>query len=688
MNAWDKQQQFVDAIFDQEKNSKVLFSLQYQGKLLNSCMLKKKVNHLESTSQFEKLEVIYEIEQEVLQVRVGVKIYHDFSVIECLPYIENIGKLNSGIIENFTGLDLLEDLPEQDYVSIPPLHKILTGVKLDVRYNLGSYAAIDDFVAQKRELRARPGVNLLSMKSSEGRSSSSFLPYFGIDIDGHNGLNIGVGWGGAWKSDVEIMIDNNAFCQANHYRITLSMLTTHFFVEPGERLRQVGFFIQFRAGKTIRDAQNELRQFMIVHHAPYDSKGKLIKPPVSMMTWGGLSSEKMLDRINAIKQHKLPYDVFWIDAGWSGFAGECPHFLEKDIGTKSDWPIRVGNWNINTVPHPHGLRPVSNAARKAGMKFLAWIEPERVHKDCRGSILTEHPEWLIANENNPSFLFNLGNPEALIFMFETLRKLILEEGIDIYREDFNFNTLPYWKQMDAPDRIGVAEMKHVEAHYRLWEMLRREFPDMLIDNCASGGRRLDFMTLTNSIALCQSDYACFLDYNVECVQTENFYLNDWIPLHTGFTWMPEHAPYDFFSCAGTGVSNKIWQYDSRVIAVDHDWDYHRSMLEHNIKMRELSIAGDYYPLTEKPEDLTRWCASQMHDPQRNAGFVLAFRREKSTVAKEIFSLRGLNAGDTYILRKMDGATTKATGAALMSGLEIIMDKPRSVTLIYYEKQGE
>lgn len=296
----------------------------------------------------------------------------------------------------------------------------------------------------------------------------------------------------------------------------------------------------------------------------------------------------------------------------------------------------------------------------------------------------EHPNWLIDNGGD-SFLYDFGNTDALEAIFQTLKTLIKEEGIDVYREDFNFDTLSYWENADALDRIGVTEMKHIDGHYRLWEMLRQEFPDMPIDACASGGRRLDYLTLSYSWPLCQSDYACFLESQCEYVQVENFYLDEWLPMHTGFTWMPEHKPYDFFSCAGTGVSNKIWQYASRVIPPNHDWDWHRSMLKHNKRMRDLAVNGDYYPLTEKPEDLNRWCAIQMHDSQRNAGYILAFRREKSPECKMTFSIQGVNAEVSYILNWMNGKSQKFTGAELRTGLEIIMDSPRSVTLIYYEK---
>lgn len=686
MDSFTRRDSFVQQLFAQNRRRKKIFSLLYDGNLLTSDTL----NFRESVSRkelWEEREIVYDIDPGKLVLRLNMRIYRTFPIIECLPWLEYSGSEPGGLIEEFHSLDLLEDLPPQNLV-MPDWQD---GTHITVRYNLGSCADINDFIPQQRELWTRTGSNRFVMESSEGRPSSTFLPYFGIDTGESDGMNIGVGWGGAWKAVIEIPVENNSvFYNLHHYRISLSMLRTCFRMLPGEKLRQIGFFLHFRGEKSIRDAQNEHRRFMIAHHAPRDSAGNLLKPPVSFVTWGGLSSEKMLDRIAAIEKHQLPYEVFWVDAGWSGYPGPCPHFLDEKEQQKrgrSDWPRRVGNWEINSVPHPNGLRPVSDAARKAGMKFLAWFEPERIHPLCRGTILTEPPEWLKTFGDGGIYMLDLGNPDARNYIFDTLRTLIQEQGIDIYREDFNFNTLPFWAAMDAPDRIGVAEMKYVAGHYELWERLHQEFPDMPFDNCASGGRRLDYLALTYSWPLCQSDYACLLNYLREYIQVQNLYLHDWVPLHAGFTWMPEHDPYDFLSCSGTGVSNKIWQYDSRTVPEDdaYDWEYHRTMLRHQKRLRDLLIDGNLYPLTERPDNPAVWCAYQVHVPESGCGYVLAFRRPQCLEVQMNFPLSEIHPTAEYELEYFDGSLRRVRGSELSAGLPIVMNTPRSVTLIYYRE---
>jgi alpha-galactosidase len=89
-----------------------------------------------------------------------------------------------------------------------------------------------------------------------------------------------------------------------------------------------------------------------------------------------------IKQIDAIGRLKLPFDTYWIDAGWYG---KC-----KQI---SDWYAQSGNWFANADLYPRGLKPVSDAAHKQGLKFLLWFDPERVYKDSE--LHHDHPEWLL-----------------------------------------------------------------------------------------------------------------------------------------------------------------------------------------------------------------------------------------------------------------------------------------------------
>ena len=250
MDSFTRRDSFVQQLFAQNRRRKKIFSLLYDGNLLTSDTL----NFRESVSRkelWEEREIVYDIDPGKLVLRLNMRIYRTFPIIECLPWLEYSGSEPGGLIEEFHSLDLLEDLPPQNLV-MPDWQD---GTHITVRYNLGSCADINDFIPQQRELWTRTGSNRFVMESSEGRPSSTFLPYFGIDTGESDGMNIGVGWGGAWKAVIEIPVENNSvFYNLHHYRISLSMLRTCFRMLPGEKLRQIGFFLHFRGEKSIRDA--------------------------------------------------------------------------------------------------------------------------------------------------------------------------------------------------------------------------------------------------------------------------------------------------------------------------------------------------------------------------------------------------------------------------------------------------
>ena len=450
---------------------KKFFSFQYNGQMLNSGMLKYSVISEQQDAGFQQLELLYDVDPELLRLRVKVKIYYDFPVIEYFPFFENYGSRPSGLVENFNALDLSMPLSEPYYgeMIIKDWNLKVCG-RVKIRYNLGSNCQPSDFFPQEKVLYPRFGSNELTLRTDEGRSSVSFMPFFGIDLDDQTGYNVGIGWSGGWRMTSAINIDPTSATCGTELNTTVSMLKTCFKILPGESLRQVGAFIQFRKGMSVRDAQNVHRHFMVTHHAPYDSQGELIKPPLSLELWGGLESDGMIDRINIMKQHDLPYEVCWIDAGWTGKDAPCPHFCE-DSPIKSDWFTRIGQWRINRYAHPDGLAKVSDAARAAGLKTMVWFEPERISSASESSVLSEHLNWLLPyKENQNNFLLDLGNPEALSWIIDIVTGYFRSEKIDHFRQDFNMNPLPFWEENDTPDRVGVHEN---EAYRRTLSLLER-----------------------------------------------------------------------------------------------------------------------------------------------------------------------------------------------------------------------
>ena len=286
-------------------------------------------------------------------------------------------------------------------------------------------------------------------------------------------------------------------------------------------------------------------------------------------------------------------------------------------------------------------------------------------------------------------LLNLGNPAARQWLTEHVDKLLTEEGIDVYRQDFNMDPLAFWRSADAPDRQGITEIKHVTGYLAYWDELRRRHPEMLIDTCASGGRRNDLETLRRAVPLWRSDYA----YEPVGHQAMTYGMSFWIPYHGTGTVACAKAgyygggltpvePYAFWSNAAPSLGLGV---DIRLKEIDYD-----ALRRLVGQWRDVSrfYSGDYYPLTPYSRDSRAWIAWQFYRPDLDEGTVQAFRRAECPAASVRLRLRGLATDARYELMRFDRQERlMATGAQLAAeGLAVDLDERPGAAVFTYRRK--
>lgn len=283
-------------------------------------------------------------------------------------------------------------------------------------------------------------------------------------------------------------------------------------------------------------------------------------------------------------------------------------------------------------------------------------------------------------------LLDLGNPAARTWLTDHVDRLLTEQGIDLYRQDFNIDPLAFWRAADEPDRQGITENKHVCGYLAYWDELRRRHPQMLIDSCASGGRRNDLETMRRAVPLWRSDYA----YEPIGHQCMTYGISLWLPYHGtgtvasaaapyyggGFTKV---EPYAFWSNAAPSLGSGI---DVRVREIDY-----AALRRLYQQWRQLSrfYYGDFHPLTPYTQDNHDWIAWQFHLPERGEGAVQAFRRGESAAEQMRLKLYDLEPEATYAITVCDTpGTRQVTGRELLTnGLEITLpEKPSAAVLMY------
>ena len=501
--------------------------------------------------------------------------------------------------------------------------------------------------------------------AESGRCSDPWLPFFNYQTPS-GGYVFAVGWAGQW----------NARVSKSHIEAGIESLNARLL--PGEKITLPSIhMIRYDGAEQLR-GNNILRHYLREKIAPRYG-GKPIVPPVCSMAWGGMGEAEHLKRIENIRVKKLPVDIYWIDAGWYAQTSESEHTPE--------WAKYVGNWSFNPEGYPHGMKPISEAAHRAGLKFLLWVEPERAQTGT--DLPTKHPEWFLGKTAvGENLLLNLGNKEACDWCINYVSNLVEKEGLDFYREDFNIAPLSYWRSNDAPDRQGITEIKAVNGLYHFWGELRRRYPKLMIDNCASGGRRIDIELLRFSIPLWASDMQCFPGFDPDDAQTHVSGLSNWLPLFGFGTQNHEGGDtYNFRSNMGAGIGVQLFYQRNWSVSDAYPHEWLRARLEEFHAVKEC-MSGDFYTLGEEISHSKKvWSISQFDRPDLGCGALFAFRREDSFFTSANVLLKNLQPDAVYEIHDFDsGATWTGKGAELMEkGIRIEMLEARSSRLISYKK---
>ncbi len=566
--------------------------------------------------------------------------YHDFPVVEWTLYFENTSSADTPILENIESLDTwFQRRSEGEFL----LHHFR-----------GSPAGPTDFEPFETTLLPKMEKHIAT---SGGRPTDNAMCYFNLD-QSNSGVIAALGWPGQWAADFSRDDDRGL-------RVRAGQELTHFKLLPGEKVRSPLTVLMFWNGDWIH-GQNLWRKWMLAHNLPHPGGDPLSpKLAASSALWyqemSRADEASQMLFLNRYHEEKIKLDYWWMDAGW--------------YVSNGTWP-NTGTWEIDPKRFPNGFLPISEKAHSMGIKTILWFELERV---TRGSWLWEkHPEWLLKSsveEQQGQRLLNLGNPEVVQWIVDYLDKFIQQNGIDVYRIDFNIAPLPFWRENDAPDRQGITENKYVSGFLQYLDELRERQPQILIDTCASGGRRDDVETLRRAVPMHRSDYS----YEPAGQQNITYGMSFWIP---------------YFGSPNASRDNYVFR-SAWGPQVNLGWDVRRNDLDYNWMRQGVSqwrsvadnYFGDYYPLTPYDPSDHAWMAWQFNRPDIGQGLVQAFRRANSAINSEQLELHGLDPDAHYEIRNIDAPGVQTlTGRDLMqTGLTVSLPQKLGAAVLTYKQ---
>ena len=612
-----------------------------------------------------------------LQLRVAAVEFSHSPVVEWTAFFKNSGTTDTPILEDVQPLDMSVKVASNGIPTI--LYSRGVG-------GMDTYSLLKKRLNQLEEFR---------MSNEGGGKTVDTIPFFDIRMEGR-GLIGAVGWAGKWAISFSRPTEDAIAVRAG-------MQNTHLALHPEEEIRTPLILLLPWEGDAI-DAHNVLRRHVLRYHTPqYD--GKPVVLPISHLGWGGMKTSTSLHLIDQITKERLGFENFWMDAGWYGTDRAVDEF---QVFGAEDWFLHAGNWRVNRVANPKGLRPISDAAHANGMKYLLWFEPERA---VVGTPLTlEHPEWFLG-EVGTNFaghvdrpfvkfrLFNFGDPAARRWMIDSMSDLITKEGIDIFRQDCNFALAPFWAEAETRDRQGITEIRYVEGLLEFWDELRRRHPQLILDIVQRG----DLDAISRGVDLSRADYPVAPDSDPIGNQISTEGLAYWRPHFGTILQIRPRDNYHFRSGSSPGLAFALFNVSGTreqigsFIPPDFPFDWLRSEIAHLKRLRPFYY-GDYYPLlpcsaniecdrdTDKEHSAAfEWAAWQFNRPEQGDGMVQAFRRTENEEATKDLRLRGLDPAARYEVSDLDGKTIKTlSGTDLMGrGLQVeIAAKPGAAVMVY------
>jgi alpha-galactosidase len=622
------------------RSSELPFAFSYDGK--PSDALLSKLPREEETRRLDPLRTRHTLTwkdvETSLEVRCEAVTYADFPVVEWTVYFTNAGTKPASILADIQGLDARFERGESG--------------EFLLHHWKGDTSAPDLY--EPHDTPLGPDARR-TFAPAGGRGTNHEFPYYDVAMPG-GGVMLAIGWPGQWASRF-------ARDSARGLRISAGQEWTHMSLQPGEVIRSPLIALLFRKGDDTDRAHNLWRRWMRAHNVPRTADGELPRPILFGNTSGEFNemtqanTENQNHFIDRYVEERVPIDFWWMDAGWYPCDG--------------NWP-KTGTWEPDPKRFPNGLKEISDHARTKGVKTLVWFEPERV---AGGTWLSRnHPEWLLGGT-----LLNLGLTAARDWLTDHVDRVLAEQGISLYRQDFNIDPLPFWRNHDTEDGRGATENHHVQNYLAYWDALRKRHPQLVIDSCASGGRRNDLETMRRAIALHPTDY----NYgDLPTKQAFHYSLFQWLP-DFGSNTVPVDT-VDAYAYRSGHAMNVVLGYDLR--RQDLDYDRLRALAA-EWKRIVPCYFGDYYPLTPYNRDEHRWIAWQFHRPGQDDGVVEAFRRRSNGDDSMSLHLKGLDPDGRYEVSDLDsGSSATLAGRELMEdGLRVEIRTSPGATVLTYKR---
>jgi alpha-galactosidase len=191
-------------------------------------------------------------------------------------------------------------------------------------------------------------------------------------------------------------------------------------------------------------------------------------------TWGNPSLENIKKIADKLKGKGIKYLV--IDSGWYG----------KNEG----WWASIGDWDVNYDKFPNGLKEVADYIKQCGMIPGLWFEFESVGRLSKHFNNTDHllkKDGQVLTVGDKRF-WDMADPWVIDYLSKAVIDTLKEAGFKYIKVDYN-DTIGIG--CDGAESLGEGLRQRILASQEFFRRIKQEIPDIVIENCSSGGHRLE-----------------------------------------------------------------------------------------------------------------------------------------------------------------------------------------------------
>jgi len=417
---------------------------------------------------------------------------------------------------------------------------------------------------------------------SSGSSSSGGDAGNAGSLSGRTGafrgiLGGAVAWSGNWIVRFEPEGTQGA------YRITAGLSNWKFAktLKPGEEMESVPVMLAHLPKGGLADMAAAFGAWGKRYWYPADNE-LANRVPATWNHWWPYEDSAINEDVfkaNVDVAAELGLEVATLDAGWFGEPDpSCNDHLgwSEDV----DWYLKRGDWHIvNTLRFPSGIAALSDYVHAKGLKFGIWCEIEAL--GIKSEVTAQRPELPAYRDGKHLGYVCLGNPEARDWAFGVLEKLIVDYKTDWLKLDFNLDPGAGCSRTDHGHGEGDGLYEHYRGYYELLSRVREKYPHVYLENCSSGGLRIDLGIARHTHGAFLSD-PDFTRHHLQLLWGASMMLHPSALFH--FTW-----------------SQTIVHYDSNIDKDPIKDDMPRSKFDYMMRANMLNGFGVSYRLPELPD---------------------------------------------------------------------------------------